>query len=438
MPFAVAWIVLWFTALGIRTRHAWLFPCLGLILLALFREEPPAWRLAASSLFFLYMMKAAVLARTPGTKLGVVDRLAYFSVWPGMDPERLARRKTPATGTGSRFGHGLTVALVGVVGGFLLAVFYPRLSPTVVGWLGIAAMLTTVHLGFSDVLRASFQLLGRPVGPLFDRPLASRTLSDFWTRRWNLAYVEMNRRVFLPGLVGRLGLRRSVFAVFLVSGLLHEMAISYPAGGGWGLPMAYFAIQGVAVLAERRWRIRSRLFTWVIILIPLPLVFHEPFRRELIVPLFAWLHSEWAARPPEWYVGALLWALGLFQLSVLGASFQVPKRLNWAEELPKLSPFNRKLMGVYGLFVVVTIVAFGVLTLALHRSFLRGEAAAVGLAIFMAVYWWLRLIVDFVYYDTADWPSGEDLMAGHALLNALFTFLAAGYSIVAAWGLLRA
>jgi hypothetical protein len=32
---------------------------------------------------------------------------------------------------------------------------------------------------------------------LFDRPLAARTLNDFWTRRWNLPFVEMNRRLFM-------------------------------------------------------------------------------------------------------------------------------------------------------------------------------------------------------------------------------------------------
>ena len=55
-----------------------------------------------------------------------IDRLIYFSVWPGMDPERLAMRAPPEVGTGRRFGQGLTTALFGLGGVFLLAVFFPR------------------------------------------------------------------------------------------------------------------------------------------------------------------------------------------------------------------------------------------------------------------------------------------------------------------------
>lgn len=437
MLFGASWIALWFAASFSRLRLAWLFPAVGLVLLAVFRDEAPALRLAASSLLFLYLMKAAVLARSPDVRLGLPDRVLFFSVWPGMDPERLAMREPAEPGTGARFGRGLTVGLFGLAGVFLLAVFFPRLSPFAVGWLGIAALLTTVHFGLSNVLVSLLRLLGRPVRPLFDRPLASATLSDFWTRRWNLAYVEMNRRLFLPALGRTIGLRNGVVAVFLISGLLHEMAISYPAGGGWGLPMAYFALQALAVSAERRWRLRSRAFTWIVVLLPLPLVFHEPFRNALVVPLFARLHVLWVARPLAWYVGALLWLLGAMQLSVLGASFQVPKRLGWREELPRLSPFNGKLMWTYGLFIVVTIVAFAILTLSLHDSFLLGERAAVGLAIFMSAFWCLRLTCDTFYFKSEDWPAGEDLQAGHALLNALFVFLAGGYATVAVWGLLR-
>lgn len=44
-----------------------------------------------------------------------------------------------------------------------------------------------------------------------------------------------------------LGPRRAFFAAFLFSGVLHEVAITFPVGIGYGLPTLYFAIQGLTV-----------------------------------------------------------------------------------------------------------------------------------------------------------------------------------------------
>lgn len=128
-----------------------------------------------------------------------------------------------------------------------------------------------------------------------------------------------------------------------------------------------------------------------------------------------------------------LWLAGIGHFCVLGASFQVPKRLDWKNELSRLRPLNRKLMWTYGAFTVLTIVAFGLLTLGLHDEMLRGDRAALGLAAFIGVYWSARIGVDALYFEHADWPQGREFVVGHALLTALFIALAAVY-----WGLVAA
>ena len=75
---------------------------------------------------------------------------------------------------------------------------------------------------------------------LFDRPWAFASVTDFWSRPWNLAFVEMDRRLFLRPLHRFFGSRGARFALFALSGLLHELALSFPAGAGWGLRLAYF------------------------------------------------------------------------------------------------------------------------------------------------------------------------------------------------------
>ncbi|MDQ6883610.1 MAG: hypothetical protein M3077_05135 [Candidatus Dormibacteraeota bacterium] len=131
-----------------------------------------------------------------------------------------------------------------------------------------------------------------------------------------------------------------------------------------------------------------------------------------------------------------LWLAGVGHFCILAASFQVPARLGWKEDLAQLTPFNRKLMWTYGAFTVLTIVAFGALTLGLHNELLRGERAALALAGFIGVYWVARILVDAFYFDHADWPRGKGYVLGHTMLTGLFIALASTYVGLVAWRLI--
>jgi hypothetical protein len=111
----------------------------------------------------------------------------------------------------------------------------------------------------------------------------------------------------------------------------------------------------------------------------------------------------------------------------------VPSRLHWKDDLEKLTPFNRKLMWTHGGFAVFTIIAFGTLILTLHGEMLGGDRAALGVALFIGVYWTLRIVVDFFYYDHADWPKGKGFAVGHVLLTLLFTYLAVTNLSLVVW-----
>jgi len=139
----------------------------------------------------------------------------------------------------------------------------------------------------------------------------------------------------------------------------------------------------------------------------------------------------------ESWLSTALWLAGLGHFCILLASFQVPTRLGWRKDLAQLTPFNRKLMWVYGGTTLFTIVAFGTLTLFLHREFLAGDRAAVALAAFIAIFWTLRIVVDFFYFEHADWPQGISFIIGHVFLTGLFAALAATYWAVLIWSFLQ-
>jgi hypothetical protein len=128
-----------------------------------------------------------------------------------------------------------------------------------------------------------------------------------------------------------------------------------------------------------------------------------------------------------------LWLAGLGHFVILAASFQVPYRLRWKEDLKQLMPLNRKLLWVQSSFTVITIIAFGILTLNLHSEMLRGDRAALALVAFIGIYWTGRIIVDLFYFSHSDWPPGKQFAVGHALLLALFCFLAASYIALFIW-----
>jgi alginate O-acetyltransferase complex protein AlgI len=128
-----------------------------------------------------------------------------------------------------------------------------------------------------------------------------------------------------------------------------------------------------------------------------------------------------------------LWLAGAGHFVALCASFQVPFRLGWKQDLAQLRPFNRKLLWVQSGFTVLMIIAFGTMTLSLHQELLRGDRAALALALFIGTFWTSRILVDAFYFSHQDWPAGKGFVIGHIMLTGLFTALATSYLALWVW-----
>ena len=131
-------------------------------------------------------------------------------------------------------------------------------------------------------------------------PLDSMSLSEFWGKRWNLAFRDLAHTFVFRPLVGRMGIPATTLAVFLVSGLIHDCVISIPAQGGFGGPTLYFLLQGVGLLAERTGTAKriglgtgfiGRLFTLAVVVGPVALLIHTPFVERVVVPMLVCLNS---------------------------------------------------------------------------------------------------------------------------------------------------
>lgn len=424
-----------------RARHiaVWALPLFWIaFILIVGAWVSPLARLVFSTAVLLGLIKCAVALGQPRAELRAFSRLGlllYFTIWPGVELRALRARQTESDDNRQWArdlfrGAGCLVAgaalLIGVA--WNLAEF----SFDGATWLVFAALLLTVHFGLGAMLPWMIRQLGFAVGPLFRAPEGAESLSDFWSKRWNLPFVEMDRLLFLRPLRRRFGARGALIGVFVVSGLLHELGISYPALAGWGGPLLYFLIQGilVAFVEPRLPQLLKRIGAWLAILLPLPLLFHAPFRAQLIWPLIEFLHNLLHRQTFDWYFSLALWLGALGHFVILLASSQVPKQLNWGEDLTKLSRFNRKVFWTYGAFIVGCIVAFGVLALVLHDEYLRGDRAAVAVSLFNGAFWTTRVLTDFFYFGDEDWPRGALFECGHVALTLLFCALAILFGVV--------
>ena len=124
-------------------------------------------------------------------------------------------------------------------------------------------------------------------------PAAATSLSAFWGERWNRGFNELAHELIFRKTLRRLGVAWAMLLVFLASGLLHDLVISLPAGAWFGLPTAYFVLQGIGVLIERS-RLGRRaglnrgaagwVFMFVFIAGPAYWLFHEPFIINVMNP----------------------------------------------------------------------------------------------------------------------------------------------------------
>jgi hypothetical protein len=128
---------------------------------------------------------------------------------------------------------------------------------------------------------------------------------------------------------------------------------------------------------------------------------------------------------------AILFA-GCGQLCVLIASFLVPLRLKWATSLDVLPRLHRQLYWVYGGYVVLAIVANGLICIINAEELAAGSRLARCVCGYLAVFWGVRLSLQTVL-DVKEQLTAWWLHAGYHLLTLLF----AGFTAFFAFAALR-
>jgi predicted DCC family thiol-disulfide oxidoreductase YuxK len=282
----------------IPRRRAWLNRLPLLLLPAAVvavRNALPRW-------VFMWLMAFAIYAgckwltyRDPlvqGLTVPARTRLTYLLCWPGMSLREFAGT-LPAKermNLASRWLAPTAKILAGAGLVWFLVPAIPADAWLLRGWAGMAGIIMMLHFGTFQLLAMTLQAGGLNARANMQAPSLARSLADFWGNRWNTGFNVLADRYGFRPLARRIGPRAALAVVFLSSGLLHETVITLPAGGGYGLPTAYFAIQAVGLFIERlplihRRRWLRRLFAWLVLLAPLGWLFPAVFVQNVILPM---------------------------------------------------------------------------------------------------------------------------------------------------------
>jgi hypothetical protein len=224
---------------------------------------------------------------------------AYLLAWPGMDAGSFLDARQVVSPPAPR--TWLWAACETILGASLLwavARSVPAGHPLIRGWVGMVGVILLLHFGIFQAVALLWQSVGVKADSIMSAPLRSTSLGEFWGKRWNLGFRQLAHELIFRPLYRTLGPNATGFLVFVVSGLIHDLVISLPARGGYGLPTLYFVLQGAGVTVERS-RLGQRFgqgasgwcFMMVFLAVPVFGLFHPWFVLRVILPFMRAIHA---------------------------------------------------------------------------------------------------------------------------------------------------
>lgn len=126
---------------------------------------------------------------------------------------------------------------------------------------------------------------------------------------------------------------------------------------------------------------------------------------------------------------------GILHFTLLIASALTPVVLNWRTELNKLHPLFRQLIWVHGAYIALMIIGLGTIA-TIHAPLLADGESILARSIcgFIAIFWLIRLTLQFVYFDARPMLTTLGLRLGYYYgLTFVFAFL--GFTF--AWAAFR-
>ncbi len=284
---------------------AWLLfvASIAMVFLIFRNEHPVIKMLAIIAVTFTAMKIVVVPLEYAGKQFNLTFKQwgMFAGGWAGMRAQPFATlggKALPGAGQMIRFGISrLILGALLILGahGLVRLQLNAEITHILVSVILLTGLSLILHFGVLSISAGMWRLSGANTYLLFRQPAKAFSLTDFWGKRWNLAFSEMTAISIFRPLRNRTGKAAALMIAFIFSGILHELALSLPVNSGYGLPTLYFVLHGGLVLLEKWFKDHNLnflenkliakvwLFFWLVI--PAPLLFHTEFIRQIVWPL---------------------------------------------------------------------------------------------------------------------------------------------------------
>ncbi len=122
--------------------------------------------------------------------------------------------------------------------------------------------------------------------------------------------------------------------------------------------------------------------------------------------------------------------IGVLLLILALAHVVFPKYFNWTQETANLSLINRQMMYVHTFFIAFTVFLMGLLCVTSVTELITtplGKKIALGLAVF----WLVRLFIQFFGYSSKLWKGKVFETVVHIIFSFFWMYMSAVFFMVA-------